>query len=85
MKCIFDDSKYVKDETARCRLFELEELRINFEQRVFVYETTVYDYSSDVKTRKQSDVELLFAETTGKAIRKAIDNFDAFCDMWFDE
>ena len=86
MKPIFDDkeSRDNGKRTARCRLFHLEEVHSNFNKGQYVFEITVNDFENMYWIRKFSELALLEAESSGKAIRKAIEKFDTFCGQWFD-
>lgn len=81
MKPIFDDQYSIDNgqEIARCRLFHLEEVYINFDKRQYVFELIVRSFA----TKKYSELMLFDSESNGGAIRKAIEKFDLFCNGWF--
>jgi hypothetical protein len=86
MKLIFTDSESRDKnyETARCRLFEISDVYLNFKEHQYLFETTVHDYKSEHINRTYSELELFSSVSDGKAIRKAIEKFDQFCNGWFD-
>jgi hypothetical protein len=86
MKLIFDDSESRDKnyETARCRLFEISDVDSNFKEHQYLFEIAVHDYLSEHINRSYSKLELFSSISGGKAIRKAIEKFDQFCNGWFD-
>lgn len=86
MKPIFDDedSRDNGKQSAKCRLFHLEEVYKNFDERQYVLEISVHNFEHMYWIKKFSELTLFGSKNNGTAIRKAIEKFDLFCGQWFD-